>query len=411
MKKTLALFVTLLFLFTSVCFAAAEGGLTPGVYELTSYEVGDVKMDPSMMPDTVLTVNGDGTGLFLVQGVPSAITYDTGTIYMSGNPVYTFTVTGENSIRVSLHEVLYLNMALSGASEAPAETKAPEAALAPTPVPAATPAPAPEETKAPASEPTPMPPAAPAEEPADGRVTLTFQGIDGAASLKICRGSEGTRDGNWEEMADIDPKAASFTDEAPVSGQRYYKALAKFPDGREEALIYSGSALKETWSYNAEGKITAGYDYENEISYEYVYEKNVFRYRKKTYENLQAGEDYTYDQEISKISGSRSTSTTYALTLAQNYENCIGMSFDFEITQITKGKPFGTWRLYVRLFTKETWKEASTFTVKDGNKITVDKEFKTPFSICKVAFLGPNATYSCSTSKALHSITVKDESY
>lgn len=372
MKKTFSLFLALLFMLCLACPAYAAGELKTGTYDLTSYETGGATMDAQYMPDTYFTVKGDGKGVLSIQGIVTDVTYDGNTIYVANSPAYTYEVTGSNTVRINMYDILYLDMKYTE----PASSKKTSSSS-----------------------------------PSSSSVKISFGTYSTATAITVYRSDSSSRDDNWTKYKSIDAHANAFTDDAPSSSAKFYKIQIRLSDGTTHELIYQGSDILFKWVYNSSGKITSGKDYKEEITYEYVYEKNTFRYRKKTYENLEAGVDYTYDTEVSKISSSRSTATTYAITLNRAYEDCIGMTFEFQISQVTKGSPYGTWRLYVRLSTNKKWKEASTYTVKDGSYLTVTKTFKNPFSINKVAFLGPHASYSCKTSKVIKSITVKDYSY
>lgn len=392
MKKTLAFLLTLLILISGVGFTAADTEPTPGIYMLVSYEVGGQTMDGSLMPNTLLILNNDSTGMFLISGAANEITYGGGQICMNGVPQWSYTVPAAGSIRLDLAGTLALNMQSAGGTAAAIPAAAPTAA------------PAEPEVLSIPEFPALLTPAAASS---NGGNKLSFGSIPDAKSITVYYSSEGGRDGNWSKMTEIAPDSVSFTDETPRAPKNYYKVSAVLTDGSEEAYFFENDTLLEKWCFGANGKITSGHDYAEEISYEYVYEKGSFSYRKKTYENLKAGEDYTYDESSTKIG----TSTSYAITLKQRYENCTAISFEFEIPSVTKGSPFGTWRVYVRLFKNKNWKEASTFNVQNGNRITVTKKFKTPFSIDKLAFIGPRATYSCTTSKVITSLTVKDPVY
>ena len=371
MKKTLTILIALVLLFGCLCPVMAESELPSGTYELTSYEAGSMRMEASMMPDTYFIVNGDGTGTFCVQSVSTSVTYDAGTIYVGGEPTYSYVITGARNIQINMFDILLLNMERTSASTAVSE-------------------------------------AAAASAPSDSGIRIDFGGYSDAKYIIVYRASSGGRGANWTQIADLNVRAIAFTDDTPMSGTNYYKFRVTHTDGTISEYYYRNSDLQEEWELNSKDQIQSGHDYVGGFSYTYVYENGVFKYRKKTILNLQNTGYYTYDQTSTKIG----TATTYAITLKEKAVNCCAIGFNFQITQIESGRPFGVWRLYARLAGKKNgWREVGTFTVENGDMVTKNIKIKNPMTIDRIAFIGPRASYSISTSKVVTSITLKDMDY
>lgn len=254
----------------------------------------------------------------------------------------------------------------------------------------------------------------PTAPPSNGSgLTVNFGGFSGANSITVFRSGSGNRDGSWNRLGEINASSYSFTDNNPSSNEPYYKVHAKYSNGSED-LIFRNSTKLEMWKYDNSEKVTSGYDYQDSISYEYIYERGIFSYRKMTYENLEYGKDYSFDNYTTKISSRNTVSTVPAITLSRTYENVIAMSFYFQITKLTKGSPFGLWCLYVRLPANKNWKVATNFQVSDGNQVTLtNKKLDSTFSMDKVAFVPPRLRTDTSFSfdGGLTSITVKDSNY
>ena len=391
-KSKLSLLLVLLLLVEALCpFSAIADASGAGTFAIVSYEANGFVCSGDMlvtvgMANSALILNEDGTGTLLISGTPVEVTWFEGTLLVSGVPTYTFTRPDEDTVTVNMFGVMDYTFVRSDAAAAAVS--------------------APELTPEPTAEPTPEPTAKPTAEPTPQGYTLSFKCETDMCTATVYRSETGEKDGAWATVCTLSD-GSSFTDTQPCSGGKYYRISQQKSDGTSVDYYYANGSLKEKWAFNEKGKITSGTDYTNEISYSYVYENNSYKYRQKKL-SLKNRPDYVkQDDETTKIG----TATTYAFTIAEKATDCMSISFDFTLSQVVSGRPFGTWRLYVRIAKGKKWKEAATFNVPDGETVSVTKKLKNPMTIDKIAFIGPNRSYNCMTSVTVNALTLKDISY